>query len=117
MESIGDLMGGFAVVLSWQNLLYMFIGVVLGVIIGVLVGGAAITLLAWLASVLWRRGGDEVIDRAGRAEWRMPPLDQLPPPGLTRLEKTWMTVLRAYLVIAGGLVLFRIAQLAFVGHA
>ncbi|MBQ1544076.1 MAG: Nramp family divalent metal transporter [Caulobacteraceae bacterium] len=88
-----------------------------GVIIGVLVGGAAITLLAWLASVLWRRGGDEVIDRAGRAEWRMPPLDQLPPPGLTRLEKTWMTVLRAYLVIAGGLVLFRIAQLAFVGHA
>ena len=88
-----------------------------GVIIGVLVGGAAITLLAWQASVLWRRGGDEVIDRAGRAEWRMPPLDQLPPPGLTRLEKTWMTVLRAYLVIAGGLVLFRIAQLAFVGHA
>ena len=88
-----------------------------GVIIGVLVGGAAITLLAWLASVLWRRGGDEVIDRAGRAEWRMPPMDQLPPPGLTRLEKTWMTVLRAYLVIAGGLVLFRIAQLAFVGHA
>ena len=88
-----------------------------GVIIGVLVGGAAITLLTWLTSVLWRRGGDEVIDRAGRAEWRMPPLDQLPPPGLTRLEKTWMTVLRAYLVIAGGLVLFRIAQLAFVGNA
>ena len=38
MESIGDLLGGFAVVLSWQNLLYMFVGIVLGVIIGVLPG-------------------------------------------------------------------------------
>src|SRR3979490_712214 len=38
MESIGDLMNGFAVVLSWQNLLYMVIGIVLGVIIGVLPG-------------------------------------------------------------------------------
>src|SRR5215212_7932192 len=38
MESIGDLMGGFAVVLSWQNLLYMVVGIVLGVIIGVLPG-------------------------------------------------------------------------------
>src|SRR6187549_3404011 len=38
MEGIGDLMHGFAVVLSWQNLLYMLIGIVLGVIIGVLPG-------------------------------------------------------------------------------
>src|SRR5215471_6494942 len=38
MEGIGDLMAGFAVVLSWQNLLYMVIGIVLGVIIGVLPG-------------------------------------------------------------------------------
>src|SRR6187455_599261 len=38
MESIGDLMHGFAIVLSWQNLLYMVIGIVLGVIIGVLPG-------------------------------------------------------------------------------
>ena len=38
MEGISDLMGGFAVVLSWQNLLYMVIGIVLGVIIGVLPG-------------------------------------------------------------------------------
>src|SRR6187397_378221 len=38
MEGIGDLMGGFAVVLSWQNLLYMVVGIVLGIIIGVLPG-------------------------------------------------------------------------------
>src|SRR6266540_981786 len=38
MEGIGDLMGGFAVVLTWHNVLYMVIGIVLGVIIGVLPG-------------------------------------------------------------------------------
>ena len=38
MESIGDLLHGFAVVLSWHNLLYMLVGIVLGVIIGVLPG-------------------------------------------------------------------------------
>jgi putative tricarboxylic transport membrane protein len=38
MESIGDLLHGFAVVLSWHNLLYMLIGIFLGVIIGVLPG-------------------------------------------------------------------------------
>ncbi len=38
MEGIGDLMTGFAVVLSWQNLLYMVVGIILGVIIGVLPG-------------------------------------------------------------------------------
>jgi putative tricarboxylic transport membrane protein len=38
MEAIGDLMAGFAIVLSWQNFVYMVIGIVLGVIIGVLPG-------------------------------------------------------------------------------
>src|SRR5690606_23341495 len=31
-------MGGFAVALTWQNVMYMFIGVTLGVLIGVLPG-------------------------------------------------------------------------------
>src|SRR5678815_2876044 len=38
MEGIGDLMAGFAVVLSWQNVWLMVIGILLGVIIGVLPG-------------------------------------------------------------------------------
>src|ERR687887_761152 len=38
MESIGDLLGGFGVVLSWHNLALMLVGIVLGVIIGVLPG-------------------------------------------------------------------------------
>src|ERR671911_2834951 len=38
MEAIGDLMAGFAIVLSWQNFVYMVIGISLGVLIGVLPG-------------------------------------------------------------------------------
>ncbi len=38
MEEIQSLMHGFAVALTWQNLLFMFVGVLLGVIIGVLPG-------------------------------------------------------------------------------
>jgi hypothetical protein len=46
----------------------------------------------------------------------MPPLDRLPPPRLTLMEKVWMGVLRGYLVVAGGLVLVRIAQLVISRH-
>ena len=42
----------------------------------------------------------------------MPPLDQLAPAKLSLAAKTWMGVLRLYLVVAGGLVLFRIVMLA-----
>jgi NRAMP (natural resistance-associated macrophage protein)-like metal ion transporter len=45
-------------------------------------------------------------------KWRMPPLEQLPPARLSLASRSWVIVLRGYLVIAGGLVLFRIFQLA-----
>ncbi|HEY9531944.1 MAG TPA: tripartite tricarboxylate transporter permease [Burkholderiales bacterium] len=38
MEEIQSLLHGFAVALTWQNLVFMFTGVILGVIIGVLPG-------------------------------------------------------------------------------
>jgi hypothetical protein len=44
--------------------------------------------------------------------WRMPPLHRLAPARLSLAAKTWMGVLRLYLVVAGGLVLFRIVMLA-----
>ena len=47
-----------------------------------------------------------------RHTWRMPPLDRLPPAKLSLAAKTWMGVLRLYLVVAGGMVLFRIVMLA-----
>jgi hypothetical protein len=46
----------------------------------------------------------------------MSPLDQLPAGGLTPIKRVWMGVLRAYLLIAGGLVLVKIAQLVSSGH-
>jgi len=55
------------------------------------------------------------IDGTERDEWRMPPLAELPPMQMSRAEKLWMTVLRSYLVVAGGMVLYHIAQLALSG--
>ena len=47
--------------------------------------------------------------------WRMPPLSELPPAQLSVLSRIWMIVLRGYLAVAAGLVLFRILRLATVG--
>ena len=38
MEEIGNLLEGFAVALTWKNLIFMLIGILLGVLIGVLPG-------------------------------------------------------------------------------
>jgi len=38
VEEISNLMQGFAVALTWKNLLFMFVGILLGVLIGVLPG-------------------------------------------------------------------------------
>ena len=38
VEDIGNLMHGFAVALTWKNLLFMLVGILLGVLIGVLPG-------------------------------------------------------------------------------
>jgi putative tricarboxylic transport membrane protein len=38
VEDIGNLMQGFAVALTWHNLLFMLVGILLGVLIGVLPG-------------------------------------------------------------------------------
>ncbi|MBV9532465.1 MAG: divalent metal cation transporter, partial [Bradyrhizobium sp.] len=47
--------------------------------------------------------------------WRMLPLGELSPMRLTMLSRIWLIVLRGYLIVAGGLVLVRIVQLATVG--
>jgi hypothetical protein len=66
------------------------------------------------AALLMIRREDRQIytDYFGRLVWRMPPLDQLPHARLTPLTRLWPIVLRAYLVLAGGLVLWRIVALA-----
>jgi len=52
------------------------------------------------------------IDRTGRATWRMPPLRTLAPARMSSATRFGMLALRGYLLIAGGLILVRIVQLA-----
>jgi hypothetical protein len=51
-------------------------------------------------------------DNSLRDSWRMPPLSELAPARLTLLNRVWMSVLRAYLAIAAGLLLFRMIELS-----
>ncbi|BBU30191.1 hypothetical protein BTHE68_39250 [Burkholderia sp. THE68] len=48
-----------------------------------------------------------------RDTWRMPPLDELPAPNLTLAKRAWMGVLRAYLLLAVGLVVLKVVQMTF----
>src|SRR5271166_1497062 len=93
------------------------------VILGILGGGGVLAVVAALVIMaLSQNGGSaapaEEVAAATmlRATWRMPPLEQLPPAKLSLAAKIWMSVLRLYLVVAGGLVMFRIVMLA-VGHS
>jgi NRAMP (natural resistance-associated macrophage protein)-like metal ion transporter len=90
-------------------------------ILAVLIGGSVLALVATIALLAWqRRRGPvrqaETISLSERATWRMSPLAELPRAELTVLNLAFLTVLRGYLFIAGGLVLVRIAQLISGGH-
>ena len=79
----------------------------------VLGGGAVFAIVIAMALLFVRRQPRTVwTDAFGRMIWRMPPLDQLPPARLTPLSRLWLGILRGYLVLAGGLVLWRIVGLA-----
>jgi NRAMP (natural resistance-associated macrophage protein)-like metal ion transporter len=89
------------------------------VILGILAGGGVVgVIVALVTMALSQNGGNGVLAESvaaspmSRSTWRMPPLDQLSPAKLSLAAKTWMGVLRLYLVVAGGLVLFRIIMLA-----
>ena len=55
------------------------------------------------------------VDRAGRENWRMPPLALPQRPAMSAGRRIGMGALRLYLVVAMILVIVKIAQLAF-GH-
>ena len=83
-------------------------------ILWILVGGSIVSISAWGGSAWVGRvqgASSEAVDRSLRNTWRMPPLDQLAPTSFGPLRRLWMGVLRAYLLIAAGLVLVRIVQL------
>ena len=82
------------------------------VIFGVLGGGSVLAFLGWATFTVLSRSKAAVIDRSGRVSWRMPPLARLTTPPMSASRRIWMGVLRGYLLIATGLVLFRIVTLA-----
>jgi NRAMP (natural resistance-associated macrophage protein)-like metal ion transporter len=91
-------------------------------ILAILVGGSVLALLLSLgARIIDTRRGPKIQEKytftaADRMTWRMAPLGELPPARLTVLDRTWLVVLRGYLIIAAGLVLVRIALLVVPGH-
>jgi Mn2+/Fe2+ NRAMP family transporter len=90
-------------------------------IVGILAGGSALALAVTVGMKAFEswRGGNEAADAQVEVldadRWRMPPLETLPPARMSTLSRIWMIVLRGYLVVAGGLVLVRIFQLATAG--
>ena len=91
-------------------------------IVAILMGGSAVALGATITMLLHRLERPALmaslpsVSRAARDAWRMPPLPTLPPARLTVSSRIWLVVLRGYLLIAGGLVLVRIAELVSAGH-
>ena len=84
-------------------------------ILAILAVGSVLGLaMAGVALAVGARGADApgAVDRTGRATWRMPPLAQLTPNRISGATRAWMIVLRAYLLVAVGMVVFRVVQLA-----
>ena len=92
-------------------------------IIGILVCGSLLGIVLTTAVKLYELSAQKNAifrfppreHKQDRDTWQMRPLDQLPPARLSTVNRIWMVVLRAYLVIAAGLVLFRIFRLATMG--
>jgi len=83
-------------------------------IIAMLVGGCLAALVIYLTFGGIRPTVEAPVEPARRSlrnTWRMPPLAELPPRQLTTLNRVWLLVLRAYLIVAAGLVLLRILTL------
>jgi Mn2+/Fe2+ NRAMP family transporter len=119
----------------WLNL---FTGAVIAVLVTLSVVLTASVLYPDISGtqILWMLGAGSALALAGfgatrllhaaapmeaampgllRDAWRMPPLAALPPPVLTQSTRVWMVVLRGYLVVAVGMVLVRVIQLALGG--
>ena len=89
-------------------------------ILAVLVGGTVLGMVMAVAVKLYEnsRGVAPVAGDAGSAtveqqdNWRMPALETLAPARLSISSRIWMLVLRAYLVVAAGLLIVKLVMLA-----
>jgi NRAMP (natural resistance-associated macrophage protein)-like metal ion transporter len=101
----------------------LFPGMGESTILGILIGGSLLAIIVAAGIKLAQRSSARAApvaadaalrahNESSRDNWRMPPLNQLPPARLTTLNRVWLIVLRTYLVVAAGLVLVRIVALA-----
>ena len=85
-------------------------------ILWVLGGGAGLSVRGFVATWVLSRGEVAPVVAVGgppKLAWRMPALARLAPPRLTVATRVWMGALRLYLVMAVGMVVVRVLQLAF----
>jgi Mn2+/Fe2+ NRAMP family transporter len=87
-------------------------------ILETLAGGALLAVTGYAATIGIRKLRREAADvevqthpKGARDTWRMPPLDELPPPNLTLAKRVWMGVLRGYLLLAVALVIVKVVQM------
>ena len=96
----------------------LFPGITGAQMLGVLVGGSVAAAVLAVGVKAWERARRQPSPPAPcdapavRAVWRMPPLGTLAPAQLTLLSRVGMLVLRGYLVVAAGLLLVKLVQLA-----
>ncbi|MEX3856362.1 MULTISPECIES: Nramp family divalent metal transporter [Paraburkholderia] len=93
-------------------------------IVKILAGGCGLATAVYAAVELSRKARstaaaddapaiNKPAQKALRNTWRMPPLEDLPAPQhLTLSARVWMGVLRTYLVVAVGLVIVKVVQMA-----
>ena len=96
----------------------LFPGITGAQMLAVLAGGGGLAAAVALGVKAFERAGPlpptPLVgdDARRRDDWRMPPLDTLAPARLTLHSRVWMLVLRGYLVVAAGLLLVKLVQLA-----
>ncbi|MDH6138351.1 MULTISPECIES: NRAMP family divalent metal transporter [Kitasatospora] len=88
-----------------------------GAILDIMAGCGVVGVLVAGYSFTRRRTAtkEDPIDRTGRENWRMPPLETLAMPVMSRTRKIGMGALRGYLLIAMILVVVKLVQVAL-GH-
>jgi NRAMP (natural resistance-associated macrophage protein)-like metal ion transporter len=114
----GTIIAGLVMLSLILTLSVLFPGITEWDIAAILVVGSVIAIVVALGARLMTPVGKSTRALLGspstaieRHHWRMPPLDQLPPARLNLISRIWLIVLRVYLLVAGGLVLFRIVTL------
>lgn len=87
---------------------------IIGILAGSVIAGVIITLITWIYEnkLRPRQASSSPIAKSLRDTWRMPEISMLAPAKLSIVNRMWMLILRGYLVVAAGMVMFKIVQLA-----